>query len=281
MQNVSCREEVTQWRAEKEAELRRENSWLALAGLFWLKEGPNTIGNDAQQEVVLPAGPAHLGTITVSKKSLTLSVHDTAAGVTIDGKPATTAELRPDISGSPTYVTVGSLAFIIIQRGEAYAIRLWNNERPERQTFPGCKWLPYHEEFQVKGYYSRYEQAEIVQLERTLGDAVEIPAAGVVSFELQGEKLQLMALENTPNKLFLLFRDQTTGDTTYAAGRYLYADVQADGAVVLDFNRAYSPPCAVTPFATCMYPPRQNHLPVRIEAGELYEPFHLPEPTAV
>ena len=69
-------------------------------------------------------------------------------------------------------------------------------------------------------------------------------------------------------QLFYIFRDLTTGKETYPAGRFLYSDGPKDGHVVLDFNKAYNPPCAFTEFATCPLPPKENRLAVRIEAGE-------------
>lgn len=274
MQTVTYQQQVEQWRAVKEDELRRENSWLALAGLFWLKEGVNTMGSHPQADIVLPKGAAQVGTITLDNHALTLTAADPAVGLRVEGESVTTITLHPDMSDRPTtYVTMGELTFMIIQRGDSYALRLWDNGRVERQSYPGRKWYPIDANYAVQGHYNRYEQQEMVQFERTLGDAVAMQAAGVVAFELLGQSLQLTALENVPNRLFLLFRDQTTGRGTYPAGRYLYADVQDDGTALLDFNQAFSPPCAVTTFATCLYPPRENHLSVCIEAGELYEPF--------
>ncbi|MCM8756875.1 MAG: DUF1684 domain-containing protein [Candidatus Omnitrophica bacterium] len=69
--------------------------------------------------------------------------------------------------------------------------------------------------------------------------------------------------------VFIPFKDRTSGKETDPAGRFLYAPAAVDDKVELDFNRAYNPPCAFTPYATCPLPPRQNWLPVRIEAGEL------------
>ena len=69
--------------------------------------------------------------------------------------------------------------------------------------------------------------------------------------------------------MFFIFKDQTSGKETYPPGRFLNTPMPKDGEVTLDFNKAYNPPCAFTPYATCPLPPKQNHLAVRIEAGEL------------
>src|SRR5437667_265810 len=75
-------------------------------------------------------------------------------------------------------------------------------------------------------------------------------------------------IEEGETDLFFIFRDRTAGKETYGAGRFLYAAPPRDGKIELDFNKAYNPPCAFTPYATCPLPPKQNILPVRIEAGE-------------
>jgi uncharacterized protein (DUF1684 family) len=93
---------------------------------------------------------------------------------------------------------------------------------------------------------------------------------GRVTFELGGKPYSLEpVLEPGETRLFFIFRDATSGHTTYGAGRFLYAEPPKDGRVLLDFNKAYSPPCAFTPYATCPLPPAQNRLPIAIEAGEM------------
>jgi uncharacterized protein len=95
-------------------------------------------------------------------------------------------------------------------------------------------------------------------------------APGRIEFTLDGQELTLTAFNGpTPGSLFVLFTDETSGVTTYAANRSLKVDPPAaDDTVVLDFNRATNLPCAYTEFATCPLPPEGNHLPVAVEAGE-------------
>ena len=91
---------------------------------------------------------------------------------------------------------------------------------------------------------------------------VELP------LETAGAEYRLEPIYETPNakELFFIFKDATSGTDTYPAGRFLYSPLPANGSVTLDFNKAYNPPCAFTPFATCPLPPKQNELRVRIEA---------------
>ena len=94
---------------------------------------------------------------------------------------------------------------------------------------------------------------------------------GSIRFRLDRQISELIAfeVEGDDKALFLIFRDETSGDETYGAGRFLRAGVLEGGKVEIDFNRAYNPPCAFTPYATCPLPPPQNWLSVRIEAGEM------------
>ena len=96
---------------------------------------------------------------------------------------------------------------------------------------------------------------------------------GAVKFEVDGHEYRLDAVtEKGETKLFMILADKTSGKETYPAGRYLYVDPpDASGRVIIDFNKAFSPPCAFTKFATCPLPPRQNRLPIAIEAGEKYQ----------
>ena len=96
-----------------------------------------------------------------------------------------------------------------------------------------------------------------------------------LSFTLAGKEYRLEPTDED-GQLFFVFRDLTAGKETYPSGRFLYAAAPRDGYVILDFNKAYNPPCAFTPYATCPLPSRQNRLPVRIPAGELV--YHPPAP---
>jgi uncharacterized protein (DUF1684 family) len=95
-------------------------------------------------------------------------------------------------------------------------------------------------------------------------------APGYAELDLDGKTLTLEPMISGPDdeEYFFIFKDGTSGKETYGAGRYLYTPVASDGKVVLDFNKAYNPPCVFTPYATCPLPPPQNRLEIRIEAGE-------------
>lgn len=273
-EDLPYRAEVGKWRLAQEAALRADDGWLTVAGLFFLKEGPNRVGTDPSSDIVLPPGsaPAHVGIFRFSG-GRTLFEADPAARATVDGKPATTATLQPDSAGRPDVVEVGRLSMFVIKRGGRYAVRLRNSSSETRRTFAGLRWFPVDETYRITGRFIPYNPPKKVPILNVLGDVEDYTSPGYVVFTLNGSQLRLESVvEDAAERLFFIFKDRSSGAGTYPAGRFLYSSLPKDGQVVLDFNRAVNPPCAFTRFATCPLPPKQNHLPIRIEAGEMYTP---------
>ena len=270
MTNQTYQEEIEAWRLSLDAALRKENGWLALAGLYWLKEGSNRVGSDPSNQIVLPqrGAPDFLGDIRFSG-GVTQIKSEAGSTVQVDLAQVEEAELDPDITGMPSRVTVGDLSMVVIKRGDRYGVRLWDNHRTERETFSGRVWFPVRESYRVEARYTPHDEPAQLTLPGADGENQSIPAVGLVHFELDDVEYQLEALEGPAGGLFLIFRDETNGESTYEAGRYLVTDKPEADKVVLDFNRAYNPPCAFTAFATCALPPPQNHLQISIEAGEM------------
>ncbi len=262
-------EEILDWQKTLDTNLRKENSWLALAGLFWLDEGVNTFGAGDENDIVFPDADIlpQIGAFIVDGDKVKLEVTaDTP--VDVDGVPAKEALLRPDVSGAPTQLKLGALSFILIQREDGFGIRLWDNSRPERDTFPGRLWYPVDEKFRIEGRYTRFADEKLVSFKRENGADFEAKMEGEVSFFVGNESYALLAFEDEEGELFIMFRDATNGMETYGSGRYLSVDTPEEGKAIIDFNRAVNPPCAFTDFATCPLPPAQNNIPVSIKAGE-------------
>ncbi|HLF27157.1 MAG TPA: DUF1684 domain-containing protein [Anaerolineae bacterium] len=263
---------IENWRRAMDEKLRAENGWLALAGLFWLHEGHNRFGADPSNDIVLPPGsaPDYVGSFEFHAGQTQLHV---AAGqvVTVNGERVTEAPLQPDSSSTPSIVELGDLTLVVLQRGTRYAIRVRDKNSLARKAFPRRRWFPIQEAYRVSGTFIPYNPPKPMSLMTVLGYPEDRASPGYVEFTLIGTVARLDALPTVSGELFLIFSDQTAGTLTYPAGRYLYTPRPVDGAVTLDFNKAYNPPCAFTPFATCALPPPQNRLPFRIEAGELYE----------
>lgn len=267
--------EQRQWRAERNEELRAEDGWLSVAGLFWLKEGGNSLGSGKGMNIVLPPGsaPENVGTLELAGGVVKLKV---AEGVTVKVGPQTVQaqELRFDGAEPPPPFVVGSLTLSVIKRGDRYGLRVKDKNNQALREFQGLEWFPARASYRVEATFTPDAQPRELLITNVLGDELKMKSPGVLSFTLNGRTHQLRpVLEDGDEQLFIIFRDQTAGKTTYGAGRFLYADVPKDGKVVLDFNRAENPPCAFTPFATCPLPPRANFLPIPIPAGE--RAFHL------
>ncbi|MGH9900601.1 MAG: DUF1684 domain-containing protein [Pyrinomonadaceae bacterium] len=267
---TTYRSSLQAWRAEQEAELRAEKGWLAVAGLFWLKEGPNRLGAGPDNDILLPAGsaPDRVGVIELRRGTTTLTAAEGAL-VTSQGQPIRVLELKADAAGAPTLIKVGSLTMTVIKRGERYGLRVWDRDSPKRREFAGMRWFPARESYRVTARFVPHERPTEIVVPNVLGDVTKMPSPGVLIFELAGREHRLVPVAAEGGKLFIIFRDLTSGKATYGAGRFLYADAPADGRVTLDFNRAVNPPCAFTPHATCPLPPKQNRLSVAVEAGEL------------
>ncbi|HAV76552.1 MAG TPA: hypothetical protein DCX53_04270 [Anaerolineae bacterium] len=264
--------EVLQWQEMKYNELTRENSWLALTGLYWLNEGRNLIGSNLMCEVILPErAPTFIGVAERKGKTVRFIAAE-GLQVKVNGRLAQKAILRSNRAAKPTFITWNeTLRMALHQHGGNYAIRVWDNERPERFSLPPRKWFPVNKHFRVPGRYTRYSQSQLVEHPDTLGETVDDRVDGYVKFKFEGKTYKLDASESKSGKLFIRFRDETSKKETYPPSRYYYTEpIKEDGKVIIDFNYSYSPPCAFTEFATCIFAPPQNNLPFRVEAGEIY-----------
>jgi uncharacterized protein (DUF1684 family) len=262
---------INKWRQEMETNLRRENGWLALAGLFWLRKGTNVIGSGPGSDIILPQrAPARLGTFQFDGNNVTLTVEDETV-VEVNGVPTTMIVLDADQEDVPSFITFNDMRMVVVRRSKGIGIRLWDNTRQERRTFPRRQWYSVKEEFRIPAAYTRYEQMKIVKMPDILGAVQDEEIHGYVTFEFDGQKHDLIATELPDHRLFIQFMDLTNGNHTYPSGRYYYTDAYEEGKpFFLDFNKAYNLPCAFTDYATCTFPPQENHLNVAIEAGEKF-----------
>ncbi len=271
--DAAYRAEVQKWRTDREARLKSDGGWLTVAGLFWLKEGENRFGTDPAGDIVLPEGsaPARAGTFELKGDQVTVALEAGVSG-RIAGRPVSGAStMEPDTSGSPDVLEMGALSLNVIKRGDRTGVRLKDKNSAARKGFTGLKWFDVKENYRVEARWVSYPQPKPVRMLNVLGQTETMPSPGHAEFTLNGKPVRLDGVLEAPRaeELFFILRDQTSGKETYGAGRFLYAGLPKAGKVVLDFNKAYNPPCAFTPYATCPLPPRQNWLPVRVEAGEM------------
>jgi uncharacterized protein (DUF1684 family) len=256
--------EEESWRETRRTRLTSESGWLTLVGLDWLNQGENA--------VKLPAKPEITAHVTLAGNKATLQPDPS---LSIDGKPVTApVELKDDGDENPTLVKAGTLSFLFIKRGdkagERYALRVKDSASEARTNFKGLDYFPADPKYRVEARFEAYNPPKKVTITNVLGMTSDETTPGALVFTLDGKEYRLEPiLEQGESDLFIIFKDATSGKETYGAARYLYAHpAGAGGKTIVDFNKAYNPPCAFTPFATCPLPPPGNRLPVRIEAGE-------------
>jgi len=229
---------VEKFRADREASLKADNGWLTVVGLDWLKAGPNHI--DRVGNITVKNGKAWLGS----------------------------QELIPDTNGKPTVIASGRTNFQIIEREGKLAVRLKDNDSPARQHFTGLKWYPVDSSWHMRAKFVKWPVPKTILFDTAVGVKEPMQSPGYVAFQRDGKEYRLEPVDDD-GELFFVMRDATSGKTTYAASRFLYAALPKDGYVDLDFNKAENPPCVFTDYATCPLPPPQNRLALAVTAGEL------------
>jgi uncharacterized protein len=261
------RAEIEKWHAERLINLKARNGWLNLAGLFWLQPGMNTFGSDSSNTLVFPSkAPLFIGTIELLGDSVYL--RSAKHPVLIEGVPVSNMRLADDASGKPTQMKLYPYVWNIIKRGSRYGIRLRDLKSPLADSLRTIPHFETDEEYRIEAKYIPYDKPEKYMVQTVIGTEEENLVPGELHFRLAGkERVLYPFLED--KRLFLVFGDQSNGDETYPAGRFLYMEApDEDNRVIVDFNKAYNPPCAFTPFATCPLPVRKNIIPVSIMAGE-------------
>ncbi len=257
------------WKAGVIDDLKQ--NWLPLAGLYWLKPGANSFGSDSSNAITFPKGPAHAGEFDLDGKDVTVKLLP-GAGATMDGKSLTVVKLDPDVSGHASVIEMGTLQFHVIVRGRRVGIRLKDSDAAAVRNFRGLMFYPLDTNYRVTAKWIPSDGKQTIDVPNVLGDVTPVPVAGTVIFKIDGQEQKLTALGGDPSKgLSFVFNDLTAKSNTYPGGRFLDTDPVVDGAVILDFNRAYNPPCAVTPYATCPLAPKENRLQVAIPAGEKFD----------
>jgi len=266
------RREIDAYRSDRVKSLTSDDGWLTLVGLYWLQEGENKFGSDPHNTVALPQGKSSsvAGSFFLENGNVRIEANPNS-GVTSEGKPVTSLALKTDENaGEPTVLHMGSLSFYVIKRGDQFGIRVKDSENPPRRQFAGIQYFPTDPRWRVEARFEPYNPQKKIPISNVLGQTSDEPSPGAIVFEMNGNTYRLdPILEEGNDELFIIFADQTSGRETYGAGRFLYVPKPgADNRIVIDFNKAYSPPCAFTPYATCPLPPQQNRLAIRVEAGE-------------
>lgn len=275
--------EIQKWQSERLASLTKDDGWLTLIGLFWLDDGANTFGSDSKNKIVLPNDRApklagelrregdHIKLMTLPGTELSVVTSKGEVLKADDLVPTPQFELKADTDESgPTIIKLGSLLMNIIKRGDRVGLRVKDTASRTRQEFKGLEYYPIDPKWRIEARVEPYQPNKKIPITNVLGMTEDSESPGALVFEVDGKTYRLdPILEQGEPDWFVMIADETTGKETYGAGRYLYVKpADASGKVVIDFNKAYSPPCAFTNFATCPLPPKQNRLPIRVDAGE-------------
>jgi uncharacterized protein (DUF1684 family) len=260
--------EINEWHAKRIENLKKENGWLNLVGLYWLKPGENAFGSANDNDIVFPDNtPAYIGTFQLNDSIVTIRVKPEVK-VIHDSLEVNEMNLQHDLSGSPTVLKLDTFRWFILKRGDKYGVRLRDLNALLLKEFNGIERFPVNEDWQIKADFIPYDSLKKIMVPNILGAFDEEMVSGKLKFTLQGKDFNLDPIDSG-DKLFIIFADETNGESTYGAGRFLYSDEpDSSGKVIIDFNKAYNPPCVFTKYATCPLPPEQNRLATKITAGE-------------
>lgn len=271
----SYRDSILSWREDREERLRSENGWLTIAGLYWLEPGANAFGTDPGNEIVFPEGsaPARAGSIVLEQRgddSVIRLVAEDNVEIACNDTLVSERILRPDNPGPADVLSLGRLKFWILKRADRWAVRLRDPEHPLRKEFTGIDFYPVNEDYRIVARFEPLHPPETLLVPNMAGYVDTMQAFGKALFELEGSTHSLIPMTDSPadSNLFFVMSDKTTGVETYGGGRFLTARLEPGGRLILDFNKAYNPPCAFNPYTTCPLPPDGNDLPVAIRVGE-------------
>ncbi len=266
--NNAYEKTIEAWQQQRLADLKKEDGWLNLAGLFWLKEGENSIGSDAKNDLIFPEehSAGFIGKILLQKGNVTF-VPTTQAPVQYQAQVLTTPLPIFPYENNPIVLSHQSLRWFVIQRGDKYAVRLRDVESPFLKSFHGIPTFSIDSTWRIKAKFVPTVGRKISILDIT-GRTYLQESLGKLVFTIAGIEYALETT-GTMQSLFIVFGDVSNQRETYGGGRFLeVAEPNAEGFTYLDFNKAYNPPCAFTPFATCPLPTKENKLSLYITAGE-------------
>lgn len=262
--------EIESWRAGRLERLQSPTGWLSLVGLEWLKPGRNTVGAASDNDIVIAGAPAHLGSVDWDGDKVNISLK-ADSGALIDGQLLGSAEMLDDSHEKPTTVSFGTTRFYLVDRaGGKKGLRIKDSKAETRTHFLGLDYYPVDPSWHIEARWVAFDPPHTLEIPNVLGTIDKMTVPGKAVFEHEGKTFELLPVLETEDadELFYIIADKTSGKETYGAGRFFYSAMPKDGKVVLDFNKAYNPPCAFTPYATCPLAPPENRMPVAVRAGE-------------
>ncbi len=256
------------WRERRLERLTEAYGWLSLVGLDFVADGRWQVGAAADADIVMPAGPENWGWLVVEGERARFE--PSGPSVRVDGRRGVPGMLVQPARSEPVWVEAEGVRFQIIGRSGELLVRTRWPQAESLTGFKGLDYYPFAPEWRVQARFEPHPAGTTMPIGSVLGDIIEEPNPGSVVFTVAGQTLRLEAIAaEGDEELFFILADRTTGPETYGAGRMLYAPLpDENGVTVLDFNRAYNPPCAFTAYSTCPLPPPENRLDARVVAGE-------------
>ncbi|MDZ7374541.1 MAG: DUF1684 domain-containing protein [candidate division KSB1 bacterium] len=263
-------QEIRAWHQRRIERLTQPEGWLSLVGLHWLNPGENRFGSDPSNDLVFPEkAPKQMGSFFLEGREIRVEIRE-GIEVRCGDSLVKSMRLQTDEQGPPSVLRWGTLSWYVIRRGDRYAVRVKDSESPTRLQFKGIEMFPIDPRWRIKARFEPYPSPRRIPVPTVVGTIEEMISPGTLAFEVKGKTYRLQAFrEEGDTGFFVVFGDRTNGAESYGAGRFLAVDAPAeDNTTWIDFNKAYNPPCAFTPYATCPLPPEENVLPIRIPAGE-------------
>ena len=261
-------QDLDKWKSSRAESLKRPHGWLSLIGMEWFAKGENSIGSASDNAIVLPHGPAYIGSFQLVNDKITFTANK---GISIQANEKSvdgTVQVKMDTSGEPTIFTTDTFLFYVIERGKP-ALRIKDSTADTLKNFKGIDYFPLSEDFRVEAEFTPYQPAKEIEIINVLGLLSKETALGKLNFEINAKKYTLDVMD-AGEDYYIIFADKTSGRTSYGPGRFLYVPKPVEGNITtIDFNKSYNPPCAFTDYSTCPLPPPQNRIPVYIEAGEM------------
>ena len=254
-------------RMEREKRLvANPRNWFSLVGLFPILEGINLLGGNEHNSLNIPGTPLP-AYATLELTNHKVNLKDGSISLLLNGNTFESRVLCSDHDINTDILSIGPIQMIVLQRGEQFFIRAWDTQSENISRFAGLNYFPIDPVWRIQAEFKPFAAPRVLPVEDVIGTKYEVKFVGQAFFDIQGIPCSLIA-EDDEEELLFSFSDLTKTDTTYPAGRFFFPGKPADNRVTLDFNMARNWPCAYTPFATCPLPPFENHLKVRIEAGE-------------
>ena len=255
---------IKDWQAKRVANLTAEDGWLNVIGRFWLEDGTVSVGSGADNDIVLSAGPARLGTITQGHEGVSFQPAEAGAAPIV---------LKLDPANPPRF-SLGSLLLEVTTMDGRNALRVRDRDAKARVEFAGLDYFPIDPAWRKLAQWVALDRPVEMEIDTVSGIATKVTVTRKAAFTHDGVRYELLPTHGTAAKPQFVLRDLTSKSQTYGASRFLYGEELTEDGLVLDFNKAFNPPCAFTVHAVCPLPPPENIMPIRIEAGELKPAAH-------